>query len=205
MQRKYTISSLCGTVAIDGILLNIIDTAGIRNTEDIVEKIGVEKSLSLITEADLILVVLNQNEPLTEEDLELLEKTKEMPSIIVLNKNDLKMNIDREPIKDRQVVYTNTKEEEGILPLKMKIKEMFNQEQIASKDLNYLSNVRQISLAKKAYHIIDDIEKALEENMPIDMVEIDIKRVWETLGEITGDTYSEELIDQLFSQFCLGK
>lgn len=194
-----------GTITIDGILLNIIDTAGIRNTEDIVEKIGVEKSLSLITEADLILVVLNQNEPLTEEDLELLEKTKEMPSIIVLNKNDLKMNIDREPIKDRQVVYTNTKEEEGILPLKMKIKEMFNQEQIASKDLNYLSNVRQISLAKKAYHIIDDIEKALEENMPIDMVEIDIKRVWETLGEITGDTYSEELIDQLFSQFCLGK
>lgn len=194
-----------GTITIDGILLNIIDTAGIRNTEDIVEKIGVEKSLSLITEADLILVVLNQNEPLTEEDLELLEKTKEMPSIIVLNKNDLKMNIDRELIKDRQVVYTNTKEEEGILPLKMKIKEMFNQEQIASKDLNYLSNVRQISLAKKAYHIIDDIEKALEENMPIDMVEIDIKRVWETLGEITGDTYSEELIDQLFSQFCLGK
>ena len=108
-------------------------------------------------------------------------------------------------LDDRHVVYTNTKEQDGIDSLKMKIKELFNLELIDQGDYNYLTNVRQISLAKQAYEILNDIEKGLEEEMPVDMIEIDIKRVWEKLGEITGDTYSDELLDQLFSQFCLGK
>jgi len=194
-----------GSVLLDGIMLNMIDTAGIRKTDDIVEKIGVEKSLSLLDEADLTLVVLNQNENLQDEDLEILEKTKNVASIVVLNKNDLVKKIDMSYLDDRHVVYTNTKEQDGIDSLKMKIKELFNLELIDQGDYNYLTNVRQISLAKQAYEILNDIEKGLEEEMPVDMIEIDIKRVWEKLGEITGDTYSDELLDQLFSQFCLGK
>ncbi len=194
-----------GTITIDGIQLNIMDTAGVRQTEDIVEKLGVEKSFALLKEADLVLVVLNQNEPLQEEDRSLLDQTKEKTSIIIVNKNDLPTKLDLDQIKDRHIIYTNTKEEAGIIPLKEKIKELFYNDQIDFQDYNYLSNTRQISLAKKAYSILADIEEALKQKMPIDMVEIDIKRVWETLGEITGDTYSEELIDQLFRQFCLGK
>jgi len=194
-----------GSVLLDGIMLNMIDTAGIRKTDDIVEKIGVEKSLSLLDEADLTLVVLNQNENLQDEDLEILEKTKNVASIVVLNKNDLVKKIDMSYLDDRHVVYTNTKEQDGIDSLKMKIKELFNLELIDQGDYNYLTNVRQISLAKQAYEILNDIEKGLEEEMPVDLIEIDIKRVWEKLGEITGDTYSDELLDQLFSQFCLGK
>jgi len=159
-----------GSVLLDGIMLNMIDTAGIRKTDDIVEKIGVEKSLSLLDEADLTLVVLNQNENLQDEDLEILEKTKNVASIVVLNKNDLVKKIDMSYLDDRHVVYTNTKEQDGIDSLKMKIKELFNLELIDQGDYNYLTNVRQISLAKQAYEILNDIEKGLEEEMPVDMI-----------------------------------
>lgn len=194
-----------GQVMLDNIILNIIDTAGIRETEDKVEKIGVEKSLYLIEQADLIIVVLNSNEKLTKEDLELLEKTKNKNTIVVLNKNDLERKIELEKLKEYNLVSTNTNNLEGIDNLKDKIKEMFNLEQISTKDYNYLTNVRQISLAKNAYQKLIDVENALKENLPVDMIEIDLRDCFDILGEITGKTYSDEIIDNLFERFCVGK
>ena len=194
-----------GQVMLDNIILNIIDTAGIRETEDKVEKIGVEKSLSLIEQADLIIVVLNSNEKLTLEDIEILEKTKDKNTIVVLNKNDLERKIELEKLKEYNLVSTNTNNIEGIDNLKDKIKEMFNLEQISTKDYNYLTNVRQISLAKNAYQKLIDVENALKENLPVDMIEIDLRDCFDILGEITGKTYSDEIIDNLFERFCVGK
>lgn len=194
-----------GQVMLDNIMLNIIDTAGIRETEDKVEKIGVEKSLGLIDKADLVIVVLNNNEKLTTEDLELLEKTKNKNTIVVINKNDLERKIEIEKLKEYNLVSTNTNNLEGIEDLKNKIKEMFNLEQISTKDYNYLTNVRQISLAKNAYQKLIDVETALHDNLPIDMIEIDLRDCFDILGEITGKTYSDEIIDNLFERFCVGK
>lgn len=194
-----------GQVMLDNIVLNIIDTAGIRQTEDKVEKIGVEKSLSLIDRADLVIVVLNSNEKLTLEDIEILEKTKDKNTIVVLNKNDLERNIELDKLKDYNLVSTNTNDLEGIDTLKNKIKEMFNLEQISTKDYNYLTNVRQISLAKNAYQKLIDVETGLKDNLPVDMIGIDLRDCFDILGEITGKTYSDEIIDNLFERFCVGK
>lgn len=191
-----------GEILLDGILLNIIDTAGIRKTEDKVEKIGVEKSLSKIEEADLVILVINGSEELTETDKELLEETKDKTRIIVINKNDLENKVN---INDNNIVYTNTLTDEGILTLVEKIKELFNLEQIKTKDYTYLSNTRQITLAKQALKNLLDAEKGIEENLPVDMVEIDLKNCFENLGEIIGKNYSNEIIDNLFKNFCVGK
>ena len=193
-----------GEIYLDGVLLNIIDTAGIRNTEDVVEKIGVEKSLSMIDEADLIIVVLNSNEKLTEEDKEILEKTKDKTRIIVLNKNDLERKIAL-PEELENIVETNTNDLSGIVSLKNKVKELFNLEQLSTKDYTYLTNSRQISLAKQAYKSLLSAETAIENESPVDIIEIDLKECFDTLGEIIGATYSEEIIDNLFENFCVGK
>jgi len=193
-----------GEINLDGILMNIIDTAGIRNTTDIVESIGVEKSLSLIKDADLVIVVLNNNEKLSKDDKEILEKTKNKERIIVINKVDLDSKIVL-PKDIENVVYTSTIKDKGINELKDKIKELFNIEKIKSKDYTYLSNTRQISLAKKALKEIKQAETALNKNMPVDIIEIDLNECFNTLGEIIGETYSDEIIDNLFKNFCVGK
>ena len=194
-----------GSITINGVSLNIIDTAGIRETEDIVEKIGVEKSLSLINEADLIIIVLNNNEKLTEEDKKILTACKDKKVIVVINKSDLERKINLDDIKYQNIVYTNTIDLDGINSLKEKIVELFNLNELEQQDYTYLSNVRQISLAKEANSILEEVDNGIKNEVPVDMIEIDIKRAWEKLGEIIGETYTEELIDQLFSQFCLGK
>lgn len=211
-QDKAIVTDIAGTTRdivegeafIDGVLLNVIDTAGIRDTKDIVEKIGVEKSLSMIEEADLVIVVLNNNEQLTENDREILEKTKHKTRIIVINKNDLTKKIDL-PKNLTNVICTNTTENGGLTPLKNKIKELFNLEKIKTKDITYLTNSRQISLAKSAYKSLLDAEASINNNQPIDMVEIDLKNCFDNLGEIIGATYSDEIIDNLFENFCVGK
>jgi tRNA modification GTPase len=192
-----------GQVSIDGVLFNFVDTAGIRESKDIVEQIGIERSKNEINNADLVLLVLNNNEELKEEDINLLNNLPKN-SVVVINKNDLDQKLDIEQI-NQEKVFINTKEIEGIDPLKEKIKEMFNLEKLNSNDCTYLSNARQVSIAKEAFSIINDIEIGLQNQMPTDLIEIDIKRIWEKLGEILGETYSEELLDQLFTQFCLGK
>ena len=194
-----------GEILLDGILLNIIDTAGIRKTEDKVEKIGVEKSLSKIEEADLVILVINGSEELTETDKKLLEETKDKTRIIVINKNDLKNKVNLNNNNNNNIVYTNTLTDEGVLTLVEKIKELFNLEQIKTKDYTYLSNTRQITLAKQALKNLLDAEKGIEENLPVDMVEIDLKNCFENLGEIIGKNYSNEIIDNLFKNFCVGK
>ena len=194
-----------GNITINGVSLNLIDTAGIRDAKDIVEKIGVEKSISLIKEADLVIIVLNNNEELTEEDKKILDYAKDKQVIVVINKNDLAKKINEKEINYPNIIYTNTKDIDGIDSLKNKIVELFNLEKLIQNDNSFLTNVRQISLAKEAYQILEEVEKGIKDDIPVDMVEIDIKRSWEKLGEIIGETYTEELIDQLFSQFCLGK
>ncbi len=194
-----------GTVNMEGITLNIMDTAGIRKTENIIEQIGVEKSHQLIDKADLIIVVLNNNEPLTDDDLEIIDRVKDNKHIIVINKVDLDGVLDRKKITSDNIVTCNTIEKDGLDNLKHKIKEMFNLEQLETKDPTYLSNVRQITKLKESLTIIDDIDKAIKEEVPIDIIEIDIKKIWLILGEIIGETYNDELLDEIFSKFCLGK
>lgn len=194
-----------GNITIQGIPLNIIDTAGIREAKDIVEKIGVEKSLNLIKEADLIILVINNNESLTDDDRRILTYCKNKKTIVVINKNDLERKVEIDKISYQHIVYTNTINLDGMDNLKEKIIELFNLSELEQNNYMCLNNIRQISLAKDAYRILEDVSKAIEEQIPIDMIEIDIKRSWEKLGEIIGESYTEELINQLFSQFCLGK
>ncbi len=194
-----------GDIYIDGVHLNIIDTAGIRETDNVVEKIGVEKSLSLIDNADLILVVLNGNEKLTDLDKEILDKTKNKTSIVIINKNDLDRNIEESLLNNRVVISTNTKELNGINSLKEKIIEMFKLDQIETLDYTYFSNARQLSLAKKALESLISAKTGAENNSPIDMIEIDIKNAFDSLGEIIGENYSDEILDNLFKNFCVGK
>ena len=192
-----------GNIQIDGIVLNMIDTAGIRETNDLVESIGVKKSLDLIDEADLILYVLNNNEILTQEEKEILEKIKNKNHIIIVNKIDLENKLDLNLLSN--YIEMSIKNDIGINKLRDKIKEIFNLEQIEQNDYTYLSSARSISLLKKSLESLEAVKEGIKENMPVDMVEIDLKQMWSTLGEIIGETYSDELIDQLFSQFCLGK
>ena len=192
-----------GQVLIDGILLNIIDTAGIRETTDLVESIGVKKSIDLIEEADLILYVLNNNEKITIEEEKLLDKIKNKNSIIIVNKIDLDNKLDLSKLPN--YVEMSIKDNIGIDNLKNKIKELFNLEKIEKEDMTYLSSARSISLLKRCLKSIEEIKKGLEENLPIDMIEIDLKQIWNTLGEIIGETYTEELLDHIFKNFCLGK
>lgn len=194
-----------GQVILNGIALNIMDTAGIRKATDKVEQIGVEKSISLIDNADLVITVLNGNEKLSKEDKEILEKTKDKTTIVVINKNDLEQNLEKEKLKDYTVVSTNTNSNEGIKNLKDKIIELFNLDQIETKNDYYLTNIRQISKAKEAYQKLVEVEEGINKNLPIDMIEIDLKNCFDLLGEIIGKTYSDEIIDHLFENFCVGK
>lgn len=194
-----------GNIYLNGIQLNIIDTAGIRQTEDQVEKIGVSKSIELMKDADLVLVVLNNNELLTEEDLKIIENTDEAKTIIVINKCDLNQKLDISQIKRKNIVKTTTKNIDGLNELKEKIIEMYNLEEIESKDFTYLSTARQISLANQALDILKSINNSVKEKVPLDLIEIDIRNVFEKLGEIIGETYDEEILDNLFKKFCVGK
>ena len=194
-----------GNISFNGILLNIIDTAGIRKTEDLVEKIGVEKSLEKVNEADLVLVILNNNEELTDEDLNILELTEDKPSIVVINKDDLDNKLSINKLGNREIVYTNTVSLNGIKSLKEKITKLFNLEKIKTSNYNYITNVRQIAKIKDCLVILEEIKGSLKNKMPLDIIEIDLKNIWHILGEIIGETYSEELLDELFSKFCVGK
>jgi len=191
-----------GSIRLNGVLINFLDTAGVRETNDTVEKIGVEKSLSLLDNADLVLLVLNNNEKLTKDDELLLEKTKDKKRIIVINKIDLDNKLDIDNLDN--IVRISAQNNE-IEELTNKINDLFNLEEINDGDLTYLSNAREISLLKQAKKSSDNLLKALEDGIPIDMLELDIKNIIDLLGEITGDSYEDELIDRLFSNFCLGK
>lgn len=193
-----------GKITLNGITLNLIDTAGIRETEDIVEQIGVKKSLQTIENADLIINVLNNNEELTEEEKETINKIKNRQHIIFINKTDLDKKIDTNQIQSPNIIYGNNIKTNGLNELKNKIIELFNLNQIDNKDYTYLSNARQIALISQAKEKIENIYQNYE-SMPIDMFTIDLKEAYQLLGNIIGETYEEDIIDEMFSKFCLGK
>ena len=196
-------------VNVRGVPLRLIDTAGIRETEDIVERIGVERAHQVLRESDLLLFVLNYSEPLSEDDEQLFEAIGDLQTIIILNKTDLPRRIDMERVEElangRPIIPMSILEDEGIDELEESIAELFYAGEVDTGDFTYVSNARHIQLLKEAKKALEDAMGALEMNIPIDIVQIDITRTWELLGEIVGDTASEALIDQLFSQFCLGK
>lgn len=190
-----------GSIIISGVKLNLIDTAGVRDSNDVVEKIGIEKSISLIDESELVLLVLDASEELSEEDKFLLDKTKDKKRIVIMNKTDLDSN----NTYDKDVIKISAKENTGIEDVKNKIKELFNVGTFLSKNLMFFTNARQIALLKSAIESLEEVEKGVNEEREIDMIEIDLKLVWEKLGDIIGANYTEELVDNLFSRFCLGK
>ncbi|HHA0804846.1 tRNA uridine-5-carboxymethylaminomethyl(34) synthesis GTPase MnmE [Staphylococcus aureus] len=215
--NKAIVTEVAGTtrdvleeyVNVRGVPLRLVDTAGIRETEDIVEKIGVERSRKALSQADLILFVLNNNEALTQEDYTLYEVVKNEDVIVIVNKMDLEQNIDINEVKDMigdtPLIQTSMLKQEGIDELEIQIRDLFLGGEVQNQDMTYVSNSRHISLLKQARQTIQDAIDAAESGVPMDMVQIDLTRTWEILGEIIGETASDELIDQLFSQFCLGK
>lgn len=192
-----------GTILLDGTKINFIDTAGIRETKDKVESIGVKKSLEAAKKSDLVLLILSNNEPLSKEDKNIMDQIDSKKKLIVINKSDLDNKLDTK--FEDEVVYVNTVEKDGLVLLEEKIKQLFNLGKINTSDFNYLTNERQLNILKQSINIIKDIKDAISKNLPIDMIEIDIKRLWEKLGEIIGETYKDELLDEIFSKFCLGK
>lgn len=194
-----------GETIINGIKINFLDTAGIRKTANVVEKIGVDKSKKIINTADLIILVLNNNEKLTPDDLELLDLVKDKNYIIFVNKNDLPANIDLPIGKYTNVVYGNTLTTAGIKELKEMITTIFNLEKINTNDLTYITNARHKALIEVALNYLNSALKNIDNGYSVDMLEIDIRACWDTLGEIIGATYKDELLDELFSNFCLGK
>ncbi|UOR10756.1 tRNA uridine-5-carboxymethylaminomethyl(34) synthesis GTPase MnmE [Halobacillus amylolyticus] len=196
-------------VNVRGVPLRLIDTAGIRETEDIVERIGVERSRQVLKEADLILLVLNYGDELTEEDEKLFEAVNDLNIIVIVNKMDLEANLDLSKVKrlagDHPVITTALIREEGIDQLENAIADTFFEGDLDTGDMTYVSNVRHVQLLKQAKEALEDAQNGMEMGVPIDVVQIDVTRTWEILGEIIGDAVHESLIDQLFSQFCLGK
>ncbi|MFY0761187.1 tRNA uridine-5-carboxymethylaminomethyl(34) synthesis GTPase MnmE [Metabacillus dongyingensis] len=216
-ENKAIVTDIPGTtrdvieeyVNVRGVPLRLVDTAGIRETEDIVERIGVEKSRQVLKKADLILLVLNYSEALSKEDEQLFEAVSGMDVIVIVNKTDLPQKADlkrvRELAKGSPVVTTSLLEEQGIDQLEESISSLFFEGSVGASDLTYVSNTRHIALLSQAKRTIEDALEAIEAGVPIDLVQIDLTRTWELLGEIIGDAVHESLIDQLFAQFCLGK
>lgn len=194
-----------GSLSLSGIKLNLIDTAGIRETDDIVEKIGVDKSIEMIDKADLVIFVFNNNEQISNEEIELLENIKNVKKIVFINKSDLESKLDIELLKEYKVVYGNTIDPKGLDELKNTIIKMFELDELKNKNYNFLSNAREISLVTSSLNSINEAIKSVEEEVPLEMIAADIKESYDTLGEIIGATYKDELLDELFSNFCLGK
>lgn len=216
-EEKAIVTDIAGTtrdtieeyVNVRGVPLQLIDTAGIRETDDVVEKIGVERSRKALKEADFVLLLLNQSETLQEEDIRLLETTKGMKRIILFNKTDLPSKLSTEDIapyaQEEEIVTTSMLNKEGIDQLEEKIAGYFFQGQMNERDATYLSNTRHIALLEKAEQALVEVQNGIEMEMPVDLIQIDFTRAWDLLGEITGDSVQDELLTQLFSQFCLGK
>lgn len=216
-ENKAIVTDIPGTtrdvieeyVNVRGVPLRLLDTAGIRETEDIVERIGVEKSRQVLKEADLILLVLNYSDDLTKEDENLFKAVEGMDVIVIINKTDLPQKIDMEKVTEltgkSPLVTTSLLEDQGVDDLEEAIAALFFSGSIETGDITYVSNSRHIALIHQALHTIEEAIAGVESGVPIDIVQIDFTRTWELLGEIIGESIHESLIDQLFSQFCLGK
>lgn len=216
-EDKAIVTDVAGTtrdvieeyVNVSGVPLKLIDTAGIRETDDKVEKIGVERSKKAIEQSDLVLLVLNTAESLTKEDLELIRLTNDKKRIIILNKTDLEEKLDRKELAkisgNAPVYATSILKNEGVEALEEAISKLFFNGIENSQSTVMVTNARHIALLKKAQNSLDSVLEGISSGMPVDLVQIDMTEAWNLLGEITGESYEDELLDQLFSQFCLGK
>lgn len=196
-------------VNVRGVPLHLIDTAGIRQTDEVVERIGVERSRKVMEQADLVILILNQAQTLQPVDIELLELTKDQNRIILLNKQDLEPQLtlaDLKPyIQDTELIATSMLDESGIDELEAQIEKRFFSGEIKSGDVNYLLNTRHTELLRQAIVALDEVIESTEMMLPVDLIQMDFTRAWDLLGEITGDSVQDELLNKLFSQFCLGK
>ncbi|UJF15817.1 tRNA uridine-5-carboxymethylaminomethyl(34) synthesis GTPase MnmE [Jeotgalibaca sp. MA1X17-3] len=216
-EEKAIVTEIAGTtrdtieeyVNVNGVPLKLIDTAGIRETDDIVERIGVERSRKALLDADLILLLINQSESLNDEDKVLLDATQMMNRIILLNKSDLETRLSLEELaewsSEDKIIQTSMLTQSGLDQLETQIAALFFSGETGERDATYISNVRHIALLHDTVEALDEVLTGIESGMPVDLVQIDFTRAWELLGEITGDTVQDELLTQLFSQFCLGK
>lgn len=196
-------------VNLNGVPLKLIDTAGIRETEDIVEKIGVERSRAALKTADLVLLLINYHEALNDEDRHLLEAIEKMPAIVIVNKADTSCGLAMDELRnlagDKPVIQMSVLNETGLSELERAISRLFFDEGIEKNEETYISNTRHIALIRQAKAALTEAIQAAESGLPVDMAQIDIKRSWGLLGEIIGETVSDQLINELFSKFCLGK
>lgn len=196
-------------VNIDGIPLKIVDTAGIRSTEDLVEKIGVDRAKKVVEGADLVIGVFDASRELSLEDKEIIELLKEKNSIVLLNKTDLpnKYNIEdlKTLIPNKKIILTAIAKDEGIEELEETIKNMFYSGDVEVSDEIMITNIRHKNQLIKAKKNIEEAIEGIKLNVPLDCVEVDIRNCWDNLGEISGDTISEDILDKIFSEFCIGK
>lgn len=196
-------------VNIKGIPLKIVDTAGIRETDDVVEKIGVEKSMASFDTADLIIMVVDSSSELSEEDREILEKVQGKETILLLNKTDLPQVIDEEEVKkhvnEENIIKISALHNEGIEDVHDRIEAMVYKGDIKSSSNVIITNSRHKDALYRAMKSAEDAMRAIEDRMPLDFVEVDLKNIWDYLGYINGDTVSEDLLDNIFHNFCIGK
>ena len=200
-------------VNLQGLSLNIVDTAGIRDTGDIVEKIGVDKAKLQADQADLILYVIDASRPLDQDDEKIFELIKEKKSIILLNKTDLDMIVTRNEIEEAynkvsgepKIIEISAKNNQGIEELEETLKEMFFAGNLAFNDEIYITNVRHKTALQDAYESLMKVNDSIEMGMPEDFYSIDLMDAYESLGSITGETIGEDLVNEIFSKFCMGK
>lgn len=193
------------TLDLDGLALSLIDTAGIRDTEDQVEQIGVTKAREEISQADLVLILLDGSTGLNDEDLDIIKAAEDKEKILIINKVDLGQKIDKDALKDYRVLETSIKENKGLEDLQDLIKDLFFDEKIYSSSESYVSNIRQLDHLNKAYDYLNSAISDLEQNVFLDLVEVDLNLCIEELGKITGQSIGEDILDRIFSEFCIGK
>lgn len=216
-ENRAIVTDIAGTtrdvieefVNIKGIPLKIVDTAGIRETEDVVEKIGVEKSRESFSTADLVIMVLDASRKLSEEDMEILESLKNKKTIVLLNKMDLEPQIELEKIEEfvnsEDIIKISALKHQGIEELQDKIEAMVYHGSVKNSSNLMITNSRHKDALFKAYESINDAISAIEQRMPYDFIEVDFKNIWDYLGYINGDTIREDLLDTIFANFCIGK
>jgi tRNA modification GTPase len=214
--EKAIVTDIAGTtrdtleeqIRLEGINLNIVDTAGIRDTDDVVEQIGVSRAKSAAKEADLIIYVVDASVPLDENDEHIIEMIKERKAIVLLNKSDLETVVDRKELEERTgqaVVVASAKEETGIHDLEEAVKTMFYDGKIDFNDQIYITNVRHKTALKESYESFMMVKKSIEDGMPEDFYSIDLMNAYEMLGSIIGEAVEEDLVNEIFAKFCTGK
>jgi len=215
-EERAIVTDIAGTtrdtleenININGISLNLIDTAGIRKTEDIIEKIGVEKAVNIAKEADLIIYVVDSSVPLDDNDMEIIELIKNKKAIILLNKSDLHTVVAERELSNLsrcEVISISAKENTGVDKLEHAIKEMFYNNEIGFNDELYITNIRHKAAIQDAYESLRMVEESIHNNMPEDFYSIDLMNAYEVLGTVIGEAVEDDLVDKIFNEFCMGK